>query len=116
MIHFSFDIHKYSHFIRTPHCRAEILRPYEHDPLDVERKEDIGGDMNHIHRVTIQLLCSRHNGNGSDSSHMSVATVIVKTAPDEVLVCPIESVNVTVDKFDLKFVMQPWKVNLSLTS
>ena len=69
------------------HCRAEILRPYQHDPVPCnvsEKIEDIGGDMNHIHRVTIQLFCSENCVRGND--HGSI-TVIVKTAPDEVLVC-----------------------------
>ena len=46
--------------------------------------------MNHIHRVTIQLVCSENAGTSDGSStecQTTVATVIVKTAPDEVLVC-----------------------------
>ena len=40
--------------------------------------------MNHIHRITLQL----YEDNIRESKG-TVVTVIVKTAPDEVLVCPL---------------------------
>ena len=55
--------------------RGEVVRPHAG-----EVESDIGGDMNHIHRVSIRLLCCGQS---------SVTTVIVKTAPDEVLVCQV---------------------------
>ena len=61
--------------------RGEVLRPHaavDSEDSDGAADSDIGGDMNHIHRVAIRLF---HGGQSS------VTTVIVKTAPDEVLVC-----------------------------
>ena len=75
-------------FIVKVYYRAEVLRLYEdHDPHRAPAKstEDIGGDMNHIHRVTLQLY-----EDDIGESKGTVVTVIVKTAPDEVLVCPLE--------------------------
>ena len=75
-------------FIIKVYYRAEVSRSHEdHDPHHVpaESTEDIGGDMNHIHRVTLQL----YEDNLKESKG-TVVTVIVKTAPDEVLVCPLE--------------------------
>ena len=75
-------------FIKV-YYRAEVLRSHEdHDPhhsAPAKSTEDIGGDMNHIHRVTLQL----YEDNIRESKG-TVVTVIVKTAPDEVLVCPLE--------------------------
>ena len=62
--------------------RGEVLRPHaavNSECSDGAADSDIGGDMNHIHRVAIRLQCS--------GGQTSVTTVIVKTAPDEVLVC-----------------------------
>ena len=69
------------------HYRAEVLRSCEDNPCHAARITDldIGGDMNHIHRVTLQLL---HENSVIGDSKGTVVTVIVKTAPDEVLVCP----------------------------
>jgi hypothetical protein len=67
--------------------RAEVLRSHDEDNpclAPAENTEDIGGDMNHVHQVTLRLC----ENNISDSKG-TVATVIVKTAPDEVLVCPV---------------------------
>lgn len=66
----------------TDYSRAEVLRDDEDDPNSTGK--DIGGDMNHIHRVAVQLLCKVSSGG---NCYKSVATVIVKTAPDVVLVC-----------------------------
>ena len=69
--------------------RAEVLRAYyEDDPCCAENVEDIGGDMNHIHRVTLQVFYE-NNIRDSNNSKRTVTTVIVKTAPEEVLVCPL---------------------------
>ena len=76
-------------FIVKVYYRAEVLRSHkDHDPhhsAPAKSMEDIGGDMNHIHRVTLQLY-----EDDIRESKGTVVTVIVKTAPDEVLVCPLE--------------------------
>ena len=78
---YSGNIHNIAYY------RAEVLRSHEaSNPTchaQLAEDADIGGDMNHIHRVTLQLCENSVGGDGKGT----VVTVIVKTAPDEVLVC-----------------------------